>query len=745
MEDRIMEKIKQRIEFLVSELNRHNQLYYIENRPEITDVAFDMLLDELKQLEIDYPQFLSVDSPTHMVGSDITQTEKTIPHLTRMYSLDNAFNADDINMFLRRTAKIRDGNTADLLLEHKIDGLSINLIYERGKLKYALTRGDGVVGENATENVLTIVGVQTTIDDDGLMEIRGEVYMTRSDFEKNNIERKHSGIDLFANPRNAAAGTLKLKDPTLVAQRNLKIMVYNIGAGRERFSTLSECRQFLIKMGFPTIPHPQKVSSTDDILDYISEWEESRYGLDYDIDGIVLKLDNIELQDQLESTRKNTLTAKAPLWSIAYKFRAEEKVTTLLDVVYQVGRTGAITPVAILEPVEISGSVVSRATLHNAAEMQRLGISIGAKVQIIKSGEIIPKILKVVETSDTDKAVSFPDVCPACSTKLEKDNDDRDFHQIISDLGIPGVGKIIAQKLTEYFDDMQSLMNTNIYTLRTIDKITDKIAENIINFLADPKNRQKAMEPKDFVVSICPNDACPAINLAKLEFFCSKEAMNIAELSTETLRKLIEHGLITTIDSLYEIDYIRFSTIDKLGTKSAENLKKAINESKTRSLDRLIYALGIKNVGSNTSKLLAKNFSDIESLFSATLQTLLSIDGINPKIAKSIERYTSKPENVALIRKLSTHGVNMIGEQQVYASSTLSGKKFLITGTLAGFTRNEVEQMIGSHGGVMLSAVSKNLDYLVVGESAGCKLEKAKKIPTILIITLPQLFEMIKL
>jgi DNA ligase (NAD+) len=740
-----MEKIKQRIEFLVSELNRHNRLYYIENSPEITDVEFDILLDELRLLEIDYPQYLSPDSPTQRVGSDIMQTEKTIPHITRMYSLDNAFNVDDINMFFRRITKIRETNTADLLLEHKIDGLSINLIYERGKLKYALTRGDGVVGENATENVLTIEGVRTTIDDDGMMEIRGEVYMTRSDFEKNNIERRQAGIDLFANPRNAAAGTLKLKDPTLVAQRNLKIMVYNIGAGRERFNTLTECRDFLIKMGFPTIPHPQKVSSADEIDEYISEWEESRYGLDYDIDGIVIKLDNIELQDQLESTRKNTLTAKAPLWSIAYKFRAEEKVTTLLDVVYQVGRTGAITPVAILEPVEISGSIVSRATLHNATIMHELRISIGSKVQIIKSGEIIPKILKVVEPSDTANVVSFPDVCPACSTKLEKDTDDRDFHQIISDLKIPGVGKIIAQKLAEYFDDMPSFIQTNIYTLRTIDKITGKIAENIINHFADPENHQKAMEPKDFVVSICPNEYCPAINLAKLEFFCSKDAMNIAELSTETLRKLIEHGLISTIDSLYEIDYIRFSTIDKLGKKSAENLKNALNESKTRSLDRLIYALGIKNVGSNTSKLLAKSFPDVESLFSADLQTLLSIDGINPKIAKSIERFIKKPENIALVKKLSIHGVNTTGEKRVYTSSALSGKKFLITGTLAGYTRNEVEQMIESHGGVMLSAVSKNLDFLVVGESAGSKLEKAKKIPSIQIITLPQLFEMIKL
>ena len=405
-------KIRKRIEHLVEYLNRQNQLYYVESKPEISDIEYDILYSELKGLEELYPEFILKSSPTQNIGSDITTTSKTIKHLQKMYSLDNAFSFEGIQTFVNKIEK-EIGKFPEICLEHKIDGLSINILYEKGQMKHALTRGDGESGEVVTENILTLRGIPQNIPFEGTIEVRGEVFFSREDFSALNDERSKKSLKLFANPRNAASGTLKLKDSALVAERNLKVYFYGIGfweTQHSKFKSLSEIHsvrqrsgatdwmeasstatisqtdtlKFLSELGFKVNPHFQTVNSYQAIFDFCNEWEKERSHLDYEIDGIVLKINDLALQTELG------FTSKSPKWAIAYKFKAEEKNTVLKDVIFQVGRTGAIKPVAILEPVAISGSMVSRATLHNADEIQRLNIKIGDTVKVIKSGEIIP-------------------------------------------------------------------------------------------------------------------------------------------------------------------------------------------------------------------------------------------------------------------------------------------------------------------------------------------------------------------
>jgi DNA ligase (NAD+) len=507
--------IRRRIERLVVDLNRHNHLYYVENKPEITDVEYDILYSELKNLEEQYPELVKDDTPTKRVGSDLTPlSNKTLKHFQKMYSLDNAFNFDDVQDFLIKIEK-ETNSFPEICLEHKIDGCSVNLIYENGLLKHALTRGDGEMGEIITENILTISELPTKINTNETIEIRGEVYMNIVDFQQINKLQAENYQKLYANPRNLASGTLKLKDHNVVKIRNLKIFCYGVGYSNKKFYKHSESLDFLKQNGFNVNPHYAVISNFQELVEYCETWNQRRDELKYEIDGVVIKINDLLLQTELG------FTSKSPKWAIAYKFPAEEKITKIIDVIYQVGRTGAVTPVAVLEPVHISGSTVSRSTLHNADEIKRLNLSIGDMVKIIKSGEIIPKIIEVVGKSGTLEIV-FPTHCPVCNSILYRD--------------------------------------------------------------------------ETAVIHYCNNSLCPEQIVGKLEHYCSKNAMDIDGLGEAVITQLYENKLIDTIDSIYHIDYEKVAKLDKQGTKSAENLKKAVEISLSRDLDRFIYALGIRFV-----------------------------------------------------------------------------------------------------------------------------------------------------
>jgi len=656
------EKAKARIAQLCEYLNKQNDLYYVQNTPQISDAEYDILYDELKNLEIQYPQLIQSDSPTQKVGTDLpSNNAKTKTHLERMYSLDNAFSTDELEAFLTKISP----QIPSVCLEHKIDGLSINLLYQNGKLTDALTRGDGETGEIVTDNILTIPDIPTHINYAETIEVRGEVYMTKADFDRLNALRSENDLKLYANPRNVASGTLKLKDPSIVASRNLKVFIYGIGYGRHRFQNHSDTLKWCAEMGFPTNPHYKVVNTIPDIHKYIQQWDTERASLPYEIDGIVLKIDNLTLQEQLG------YTSKSPKWAIAYKFKAEECITTLNDVIYQVGRTGAVTPVAILAPVAISGSVVSRATLHNADEIERLQLHIGDSVKIIKSGEIIPKIIEVTQTNN-GAVVTFPQTCPECGSPLHKDPEGAIYY--------------------------------------------------------------------------CDSNACPAQAKRKLTHYCSKDAMDIEGLGSSTIAQLYDNHMLTTIDSIYQLDYHKFASLEKQGVKSAENLKTAIGTSKDRDLDRLIFALGIRFVGQKTSKILATHFQTINALYTATVDTLKTIDEVGEKIALSIVQFFADPENISLIEKLASLGINTTLKQKTTSTTinqNIHGKKFLITGSFMQYSRDALEKLITENGGINISAVSKNLDFLIVGQNAGSKLSKAQAIPSIKIIDLDTFLGMV--
>ena len=700
----IESRAKKRIEYLVNYLNRQNHLYYIESLPEISDVEYDILYSELKSLEDQFPEMIFENSPTQRVGSDIAESSKTIKHMQRMYSLDNAFSFNEIENFINKIIK-DTGIFPEICMEHKIDGLSLNLLYNGGALKHALTRGDGISGEVVTENVLTIQDIPRNIPFKGILEVRGEVFMSLLDLSLLNKERAQKGLKIFSNPRNVASGTLKLKDSNLVKERNLKAFFYGVGhsdiaSQKSKLTNRhSDTIALLDSFGFQTNKHFRVVNSLKEIYEHCDKWEVERSKLDYEIDGVVLKINDISLQEELG------FTSKSPKWAIAYKFKAIEKTTVLNDIIFQVGRTGAITPVAILEPVFISGSIVSRATLHNADKM--LNINIGDTVKVIKSGEIIPKIVSVVSqptinTSAESKKIIFPDRCPICKSKLVKN---LDINKNSAETGMT----TIPQNL---FEETQS----------TGDKGTHKNQGS---------------------VHYCENENCPAQRHRRLEHFCSKDAMNIEGLGESVLLQLLEHKLIDTIDSLYQIDYGEFAKLTKQGIKSADNLKKSVEASKKREFDRFVYALGIRHVGRKTSQILTKNFDSIDSLVSANVDTLKNINEIGEKIAKSIVNFFSDNENIVLIERLKKMGVNTSRGEPIVKKDVFMGDRFVITGSFERFTREQLTDLIEKHGGVVVASVSKNTNFILVGENPGSKLDKAMKVQNINILNINSFMEML--
>jgi DNA ligase (NAD+) len=637
------------------EKEKHDMLYYELANPLITDYEYDQLVAELQHLEAQLPESAQVTIPIPKVGSDLSSGAKVKAHLQRMYSLDNAYSLEELRAYLQKIAT-DTGSFPETHLEHKIDGFSINLFYDKGNLIYATTRGDGFEGEDVTTNILTLPQIPSHIEFKEAIEIRGEVYIPLQEFLELNETRWQNDDKIFANPRNAAAGSIKLKNPEEVKTRSLRALFYSIGyCEKLPVDSQADLIAFLAKMGFSTSPDSIVAHDFPTIEQYCNKWEAQRYVIAYDIDGIVVKVNSFSLQQSLGFTNKS------PKWAIAYKFKPEVKETKLLDVQYQVGRTGAITPVASLEPVYISGSTVSRCTLHNEEEIKRLDLHLGDTVKVIKSGEIIPKIIEVVTKLRQPDSIpiSFAPFCPVCNGELYRG--------------------------------------------------------------------------EDSPISYCTNTNCPAQIQRQLEHFCSRDAMDINGLGESLISRFIELGLIKCIQDIFALDYQSIAELDRLGAKSAQNLKAAVEESKTKNFDKVLFALGIRYVGDKTARTLASFFGNIDALLTADIETLKSVPDIGDIVANSVFSYMNNDNNKILIEDLRRIGLNFtFTSDQV--SNALSSRTFLVTGTLPSLGRKEIEALVLKHGGKIVSSVSKNLDYLIVGDNAGSKLSKAQKLGSVNII-----------
>ena len=654
-------------------LKKYSDAYYNENKSLISDYEYDKLLKELEELEKKYPEYASENSPTQNVGASVRENKfKKVEHVHPMLSLANSYNSGEVLDFIERIKK-RIGNEQELkyCLEVKLDGLSISLTYEQGKLVRAVTRGDGYIGEDVTENIMQIESVVKELPQAIDMEIRGEVVLPLENFEKLNAARYEKGEELFANPRNAASGTLRQLDSRIVKERGLDAYFYFlVEAEKLGIKSHSESIKFLESLGIKTTGIFEILENSKQIDERIIFWEKEREKLPYETDGLVIKVDEINLWEEIG------YTSKTPRWAIAYKFPAHQVSTILNDITWQVGRTGKLTPVAELEEVELSGSKVKRASLHNINEIQRKDIRIGDRVFIEKAAEIIPQVVKAIkeDRKGTEKIIIEPENCPVCNHKLEREEG-----------------------------------------------------------LVDIK---------------CVNEECPAKIQGEIEYFVSRDALNIMGLGSKIVEKFIELGYIKNVADIYDLKNHRedLEKLDKMGKKSIDNLLSSIENSKTREYDKVIYSLGISFIGKVASKILAKSSKNIDNLSKMSFEELTTIDGIGEIAAKEIISYFSKEKNKNLIKTLKEKGLKFeiteTENSQISENKNFSGKTFLFTGTLKHFTRDQIKEEIEKLGGKNLSAVSKNLDYLIVGEKAGSKLKKAQEISSIKILTEEEFIEL---
>lgn len=671
-----MENIEKEIKRLREEIERYNYYYYSMNESLISDVEYDKLLKNLEKLEKENPQFANELSPSVNVGSSLKDTKfEKVTHKSPMLSLSNSYNIGDIEDFMKRAEKIilqeRSGKTKiDYVLEVKLDGLSISVTYEKGKLVKAVTRGDGIIGEDVTENVMQIKSVPKFLKENIDIEVRGEIVLPISKFHELNKKRMEEGEEIFANPRNAASGTLRQIDAEIVKERGLDCYFYFI-VDSEKYNLLThkDALDYIEKLGLKTTGIGEVVESAEELEKRIEFWGTEREKLDYETDGMVIKVNSLELWNILGNT------TKSPRWAIAYKFPAKQVSTKLLDITWQVGRTGKVTPVAELEEVEVSGSRVKRASLHNFDEIERKDIRIGDRVIIEKAAEIIPQVVKSIKEVRTgeEKIVVPPVNCPICNSVLEKEEG-----------------------------------------------------------LVDLK---------------CVNKHCMGKVQGKIEYFVSRDGMNIIGLGERIIERFLELGFIKDITDIYNLKNFRqdIAGLEKMGEKSVENLLNSIEESKKRDYSKTLYALGIPYVGKFLGNLLAEKSKNIETLMNMTEEELLMIDGVGEKVAKSVYSFMREPVNIEIIEKLKNAGVNftLLKENKV-EKDVFQGKNFLVTGKLEKFTRKEIQEEIEKFGGKNLSAVSKNLDYLIVGKDAGSKLKKAQDIGTIKILSEEEFFELIQ-
>ncbi|MBQ4561857.1 MAG: NAD-dependent DNA ligase LigA [Clostridia bacterium] len=637
-----MDAVLKEIEELREKIKYHSKLYYEQDTPEISDYEYDMMYRRLQDLEEKYPKYRSESSPTVKVGGAALEKFAKVTHIAQMGSLQDVFSYDELAEFI---SKIDEND--EYSVEYKIDGLTVVLTYENGKLVLGATRGNGVEGENVTDNILTVKSIPHTIPYKGRLIVRGEVYMPRESFIRLNREREDNAETLFANPRNAAAGSLRQLDAAVTASRGLDIFVFNLEYCEKRFETHSASMEFLREQGFITV-HSEIAHSVSEIISIVTTYGENRPSLSFDIDGVVIKMNNIARRVEVG---ENTNT---PKWAAAYKFPPEQKETTLIDIAIQVGRTGVLTPLAILEPVFIAGSTVSKATLHNLDFIRERDIHIGDRVIVQKAGDIIPEIVSVnlKQRPENVKVFHFPETCPSCGEKVERVEGEAAYR--------------------------------------------------------------------------CTNIQCPAQALRSIIHFASRDAMNIDGMGPSVIESLYDKELIRDAADIYYLKAEYISALDRMGDKSAANLISAIEESKQRGLDCLLFALGIRQVGKKTAENIVKVYPDIELFYDLTVDKLTEIEDMGEISATHIVKYFSDPKSKQLIDKLKSAGVVTVYEGQANVSNRFEGMTFVLTGTLPTMTRNEASDIITANGGKVSGSVSKKTTYVLAGAEAGSKLTKAQ-------------------
>lgn len=645
------ENIRNKIEELKQKLNQYGYEYYVLDTPTISDFEYDALMHELISLEEQNPEFKTADSPTQRVGGEVSEGFDEVQHSVQMQSLADVFSKEELFEFDARVRSTLGVETVEYVTEMKIDGLSVSLEYENGIFFRGSTRGNGFVGEDITQNLRTIPSIPLKLTEAiPYLEVRGEVYMPQKSFLALNEQREAMGEPLFANPRNAAAGSLRQLDSKIAAERKLDIFVFNVQRAEGiEFSDHRSSISYLEKLGFKVIPGNKTFKGIDDAYAEVLRIGENRGDLTYDIDGAVIKVNSFEQREILGST------SKTPKWAAAYKFPAEQQETKLIDIALQVGRTGVVTPNAVLEPVRIAGSTVSRATLHNIDNIKAKDIRIGDSVIIQKAGDIIPEVVEVVKAKRTgeEKLFSMPDVCPVCNGALHREDGE--------------------------------------------------------------------------AATRCTNPNCPAQQLRAIIHFASKPAMDIDGMGSAVVEQLLGEGLISDCADIYSLKYEDVVNLERFADKSAKNLISAIDSSRNMGLDRVLFGLGIRMIGSRAAQILAENFGSIDSLMAASSDELSNIPEIGEKMAASLTEYFSQKKSADIIKRLKAAGVKLDYEVS-RKSNTLSGKTLVLTGTLPTLKRTEAKALIESHGGKVSGSVSKKTDYVVAGEDAGSKLDKANSL-----------------
>lgn len=647
------EDVAARAAELRRQLEYHNWRYYVLDDPVIPDSEYDRLLRELEKLEAEHPELKTPDSPTQRVGGEVRPEFGSVVHRVPLFSLANAYNEDELREFDRRVRDLAGEAKVEYVVELKIDGLAVSLTYQDGVFVQGATRGDGVTGEDITANLRTVRSLPLRLREEAmvppLLEVRGEVFMPKEAFLRLNAKREEEGEPLFANPRNAAAGSLRQLDPKVTASRSLDVFLYGLGAAEGlSLETHWELLAFLRRCGFKVNPNIRLVPSIDEAVAYCLSWRERRAELPYPIDGLVLKVNSLALQRALGTT------AKSPRWAIAYKFPAEQAETRIKEIMVSVGRTGVLTPTAVFDPpVQLAGTTVSRAVLHNEDIIRARDIRVGDTVLVEKAGDIIPEVVASLPERRTgeEQVFTMPATCPACGSEVVR---------------LPGE-----------------------------------------------------------VAHRCPNVSCPARLRESLLHFGSRAALDIDGLGPALIDLLLDRGLVKDVADLYRLQAADLAGLPRMGAKSAANLIAALEESKTRTWDRLLYALGIRYVGATVAKILAAHFSGLPALMAATREELTAIPGVGEKVAASLVEFFAEPRNRATVERLAAAGLNMSGQRQE-RTGPLTGKTFVLTGTLSGFTRAEAQAAIEERGGRVASSVSRATDYVVAGEKPGSKLDKAR-------------------
>jgi DNA ligase (NAD+) len=651
--------LHKKLEALRDQIRHHEYRYYVLDDPEITDAQFDQLMNELKKVETENPELVTSDSPTQRVGGKPREGFLKAPHSSPMLSLDNTYNVDDLRNWERRVHELAGREDIEYVCELKLDGMSLALHYEGGKLVRGITRGDGTIGEDVTSNVRTVRSIPLSIPREKLkkagippdFEVRGEMLMPIASFKKMNEDRINKGLPPFVNPRNATAGTVRQLEPSITAQRRLDYFAYALlKNGATYFDRHWETLNALDAAGFKVNPARALTKNFDDVWAFIQKEEPRRETLPYEIDGIVIKVNQTSLQRELG------FTGKAPRWAIAYKYAARSGITKIEDILVQVGRTGKLTPVAALTPAFIGGTTVSRATLHNMDEIERLGVKIGDWVEVERGGDVIPKINRVVEDKDHPrgtKSFHMPEKCPICGTQVVRTEGEVDYR--------------------------------------------------------------------------CVNANCPAKLRESILHFASRGVMNIDGMGDALVNQLTDRGMVKNVADIYKITQSDLLNLERMGEKSAQNVLKEIEASKKLPLERVIFGLGIRFVGERTAQFLAEDFGSMDALMNASEEELQQVNEVGPRIAKSIAEFFQEPKNRELVEQLRRAGLALKGSKK-QRGTQLSGKTFVLTGSMARYSRDQAKKLIEDAGGRVSGSVSKKTDYVVAGEDAGSKLDKAKEL-----------------